>query len=132
MNFVGVLYDRWLAIVLGQGRCHIEFYVDKNEAVRDRSRFLAMVVCIKVIDQNDFQNFHNCFLSFDLLKIYWKDVLSSEQLYNLLNTLNFYPYTALFSFMSKNKYDILAFLMYLWLTYTILAVYCMGLFFFKY
>lgn len=30
-HFVWVLCDRWLAIDLGQARCHIEFYVDENK-----------------------------------------------------------------------------------------------------
>lgn len=30
VRFVLVLYDRWLAIDLGQARCHIEFYVNEN------------------------------------------------------------------------------------------------------
>lgn len=34
VHFVWVLYDRWLAIGLGQGRSHIEFDVGENESLQ--------------------------------------------------------------------------------------------------
>lgn len=49
-------------------------------------------------------------MEFYLLKVFWKDFLSAEQLCDPLNTVYFYPYTVSFSFVSKqDKYDAIIF-----------------------